>query len=985
MKRQARSSLTGLIVGLSLIGCSRTALDGPPEPAATPASFDQAVELAGAISARVRFPASWTEVPAATGPRTLIRDQARGTLSIESAIDEQDALERWMHIEAENPAGVRYENVGGYPGLVRRHVGALPTVGTRANPDAHRAWYVTVAALAGNHLVRFEGISADMSSEAVVDELEQIGRSLTTSEAIPSWSRTAELLATFTARSAQRLSRQPAAVSPDDLISVGSQALSAASAPGANLRVNNGAGVDAEIEIAVSNDGRRILLANNSVDFALSEDYGVSFVQRTNFSAPGGNSGDPSLAVGATGTFYYAHINFPDPAPSRCATAITGSVITNVGGVETFNFQFQGLAAASPPTGMNVFFPDQEHIAADRTNLSATMQDQVYSVWRNFTPITPTPTTSCSFGRGFVTANISCSTDSGQNFTAPVAVEAGGDFPRITVGQDGSVWVVYLLNNAVRINRYSSCANGLQQQTGFPRTVATITPVDCSNLPGLDRCNDGNTLASPMVAVDTNNANHIFVSYASNTAANNEVIRIQDSIDGGATWRPAVQLNANVTGKRFMPWVCATGGTAFVSWYDQRAGVGGATNDLTDFFVNSAFLNAEGNLIAGTEVQLNGAADPLCASGWPGGARSPANSESCSAQPQRAGFCFDATPPDSFTRCDFSNCGPGGMGCECPAGEACNTFGGVPKYGDYNGIGCAGGRFYAGWASATPVVGATPDIDAFFACPPSQANVITFTDTTAPFFRVPPPPVPSNTCAVSLTAPVANDTCGTAAPTVSGPVPAVFVPGPNTVTWTATDAAGNTGTTTQVVTVTDMVKPKFTKVPPAITINNCTSANLGEVTATDDCGVPVITSNRPAKFPLGDFLVTYRATDGSGNFETATQLVTAILSDDASCCPNGTRQIIGNSSSNQLVGTSGSDCILGRGGDDVIDGRDGNDFISGGQGRDTIFAGNGNDRVYGNDGDDTINAAPGTNFIDGGAGTDTCFVGASDTALSCNP
>ena len=214
--------------------------------------------------------------------------------------------------------------------------------------------------------------------------------------------------------------------------------------------------------------------------------------------------------------------------------------------------------------------------------------------------------------------------------------------------------------------------------------------------------------------------------------------------------------------------------------------------------------------------------------------------------------------------------------------------------------------------------------------------------------------------------------------------PGPFSAGNNPVTLTVTDAAGQSSSCSAVVAVADVTPPAFTFVPGALTITQCTSANIGQATASDNCSV-VVTNNAPAKFPLGTTTVTWTATDPAGNAVTATQQVTAILSDDASCCPTGTHIMIGNASSNQLVGTAGSDCILGRGGDDVIDGRNGNDFVSGGSGRDTIFAGNGNDRVYGNDGSDTINAAPGANFIDGGAGVDVCFVGATDTAISCNP
>jgi hypothetical protein len=83
---------------------------------------------------------------------------------------------------------------------------------------------------------------------------------------------------------------------------------------------------------------------------------------------------------------------------------------------------------------------------------------------------------------------------------------------------------------------------------------------------GLDRCNDGNILSSPTVTVDDTNANHVYAAWANNTAANNENTLVADSTDGGVNWRAAVTINTNVTTRRFMPWACASGGSAFVTW-----------------------------------------------------------------------------------------------------------------------------------------------------------------------------------------------------------------------------------------------------------------------------------------------------------------------------------------------------------------------------------------------------------------------------------
>jgi hypothetical protein len=79
------------------------------------------------------------------------------------------------------------------------------------------------------------------------------------------------------------------------------------------------------------------------------------------------------------------------------------------------------------------------------------------------------------------------------------------------------------------------------------------------------------------------------------------------------------------------------------------------------------------------------------------------DSESCTVQPQLAGSCQTSTGGGSHNRCDFSDDG-------CPVGESCQTGGGCPKYGDYNGLACAGDYITAAWTSATAPAGLPPAV-----------------------------------------------------------------------------------------------------------------------------------------------------------------------------------------------------------------------------------------------------------------------------------
>jgi len=113
---------------------------------------------------------------------------------------------------------------------------------------------------------------------------------------------------------------------------------------------------------------------------------------------------------------------------------------------------------------------------------------------------------------------------------------------------------------------------------------------------------------------------------------------------------------------------------------------------------------------------------------------------------------------------------------------------------------------------------------------------------------------------------------------ITNNAPTQFSLGQTTVTWTATDAAGNSATATQIVTVVDAELPTITA-PPTVTVvtnNNqpfASGVNLGTATATDNSGSVLVTNNALVQYPMGTTTVTWTATDAAGNVATATQLV----------------------------------------------------------------------------------------------------------------
>ena len=100
--------------------------------------------------------------------------------------------------------------------------------------------------------------------------------------------------------------------------------------------------------------------------------------------------------------------------------------------------------------------------------------------------------------------------------------------------------------------------------------------------------------------------------------------------------------------------------------------------------------------------------------------------------------------------------------------------------------------------------------------------------------------------------------------------------GTTVVTWTYTDAQGNSSTQTQDVVITDTTAPVADAATLADVIAECELTSLIAPTATDNCGGLVSVTN-DATLPintLGDTTVTWTYTDAQGNSSTQVQTVT---------------------------------------------------------------------------------------------------------------
>ena len=111
---------------------------------------------------------------------------------------------------------------------------------------------------------------------------------------------------------------------------------------------------------------------------------------------------------------------------------------------------------------------------------------------------------------------------------------------------------------------------------------------------------------------------------------------------------------------------------------------------------------------------------------------------------------------------------------------------------------------------------------------------------------------------------------------ITNDAPDSFPLGLTTITWTATDTSGNSATATQTIIIQDTTPPILTA-PLDITqeaeSSNNTMVSIGTANATDLVGIDKITHDAPDSFPLGSTIITWTATDTSGNSATATQTI----------------------------------------------------------------------------------------------------------------
>ena len=246
-------------------------------------------------------------------------------------------------------------------------------------------------------------------------------------------------------------------------------------------------------------------------------------------------------------------------------------------------------------------------------------------------------------------------------------------------------------------------------------------------------------------------------------------------------------------------------------------------------------------------------------------------------------------------------------------------------------------------------------IDAVDKCPGEAFGP----DRTPPTFTSVPPPLVISTCKnVNIGQAVATDPCGV---TVTNNAPSTFPLGTTTVTWTATDGAGNVATVHQAVTAVLGDDP------------SCCPAGTHVIVGTSNNDVLTGTSGPDCILGLGGQDTIYGG-DGA-------DVISGGDGDDIIYGQNGNDRIYGGTGQDRISGGPGDDYIDGGDGVDQISGDDGNDTIFGGQGGDIIHGGAGNDVISGGPDDDTIYGEDGNDVISGDTGNDTLSGGNDNDVL----
>lgn len=595
------------------------------------------------------------------------------------------------------------------------------------------------------------------------------------------------------------------------------------------------------------------------------------------------------------------------PEPETCVlTCRTDMVVTanttqggNPGAFVTFTGTDAingncGAITANPASGS--FFAVGNHtisVSSELNSGSCTFTIKVLG--------TPAPTITCppdqsvTAASGETTATVNPGTPTTTPASGVTVTGERSDEQLLTdpypVGVTGITWTVKDADG-----RTATCEQRITVQANDRQAVTISCP---SNKTFAAAGCAGRTLTGGEIGIPTTNPSD---SHVTVVGVRSDGLELSDSFPVGTTqitWTAADDLND--TSASCVQSITITGGndttapvvdapdninatTSSCSLVIDDLGEVTATDDCTppeSITITRSGVPAGNNYPTGTTIITYSATD--------------ANGNTGTATQQVTVLESPAVPPTVTAPGDVSrNTGPGATACgvvvtdaelgtasasdNCPGVQVVRT--GVP----------AGNAFPVG---STTVTYTATDRSGNTA---ADTQIVTVIDNTVPVVT-PPGPVTlftgpgATSCGVNVSnldatlgTGSATDNCpGVGAVSRSGvPSGNNFPVGTTTLTYSATDAHGNTGSATQVVTVVDNTQPVIS-CPANITIEpTCPTGAIATYTtptATDNCGVQSVTRNAGSLasgsvFPIGTTTVTHTATDIYGNQSSCSFTVT---------------------------------------------------------------------------------------------------------------
>ncbi len=305
---------------------------------------------------------------------------------------------------------------------------------------------------------------------------------------------------------------------------------------------------------------------------------------RGNTAAPGPyeSAGDPAVAAGPKGTFWYANIAFDR---SDLANAIAVSRSTDGGKTWSTHYVVQTSATA----GKRIF-NDKDWIAADPSDPTGKTAYVAWTLFKNHSSAIV----------------ISKTTDGGLTWSVPKEVSSlftNDQGVTVVVGNTGTVYVTF----EAFTGSGDAVAFAVSHNGGTTFTTRLLAPINDipSPLPGATFRDD----SFPALALDGSTL-HVVWSNWNGTDADVVYLR---STNGGTTWSGPVTIGGG-PGDQFFPWVAARNGTVYASWFNRASGdtytiAGAASTDGGASWSAPATLStATSNVQAGNEFSF-----PNCA------------------------------------------------------------------------------------------------------------------------------------------------------------------------------------------------------------------------------------------------------------------------------------------------------------------------------------------------------------------------------------